>query len=104
MNKLHFIVQNGIAKANIIFVFHLERFFSEDIDHNIKPTDKQIKRNKVFLTVFDSEFSLVDELEIKELSEIDNDYFIKDGKLWLLINLDDELGFVRISLSNLLKQ
>lgn len=92
------------SKSKHYFRLSSRTIFSEDIDHNIKPTDKQIKRNKVFLTVFDSEFSLVDELEIKELSEIDNDYFIKDGKLWLLINLDDELGFVRISLSNLLKQ
>ncbi|WP_100627919.1 DUF4221 family protein [Algoriphagus formosus] len=92
------------SKSKHYFRLSSKTIFSEEIENNIKSSNRQIKKNKVFITVFDSDFNLVEELEIKELSEIDNDYFIKDGKLWLLINLDDELGFVRLSLSNLLKQ
>jgi hypothetical protein len=74
--------------------------FSEENKENSKSTYGEIQEIKVFLTVFDSEFNLLSELEIEELSAFDNDYFTKDGKLWLLINLDDEMGFVRISLNN----
>jgi hypothetical protein len=76
--------------------------FSEENKENSKATYGETQEIKVFLTVFDSEFNLLSELEIEELSDIDNDYFTKDGKLWLFINLDDEMGFVRISLNNVI--
>jgi len=74
--------------------------FSEENIENSKATYGEVEKIKVFLTVFDSKFNLLSELEIEELSEFDNDYFTKDGKLWLFVNLDDEMGFVRISLNN----
>lgn len=74
--------------------------FSEENKENSKANYGETQEIKVFLTVFDSEFNLLSELEIEELSDFDNDYFIKDGKLWLFINLDDELGFVRINFNN----
>ena len=77
--------------------------FSEENKENSKATYGETQEIKVFLTVFDSEFNLLSELEIEELSDFDNDYFIKDGKLWLFINLDDEMGFVRISLNNVIR-
>jgi len=76
--------------------------FSEENKENSKATYGEVQEIKVFLTVFDSEFNLLSELEIEELSDFDNDYFIKDGKLWLFINLDDEMGFVRLSLNNVI--
>lgn len=73
--------------------------FAEENIENSKTPYGEIQEIKVFLTVFDSEFNLLSELEIEELSDFDNDYFTKDGKLWLLINLDDEMGFVRLSIT-----
>lgn len=76
--------------------------FVEENKENSKATYGETQEIKVFLTVFDAEFNLLSELEIEELSDFDNDYFIKDGKLWLFINLDDEMGFVRINLNNVI--
>jgi hypothetical protein len=70
---------------------------------DIKPENAflpQIKETKVFLTVFDEDFNLVLEGEIPELVTESTKYFVKDGKLWVFANLDDEMGFVRISLGN----
>jgi hypothetical protein len=78
--------------------------FVEENKANSKATYGETQEIKVFLTVFDAEFNLLSELEIEELSDFDNDYFIKDGKLWLFINLDDEMGFVRLSLNNVISK
>ncbi len=78
--------------------------FSEKDEGNSKSTYGETQEIKVFLTVFDSEFNLLSELEIEELSDFDNDYFTKDGKLWLFINLDEEIGFVRIRLNNVISK
>ncbi|SIS63826.1 DUF4221 family protein [Belliella pelovolcani] len=70
---------------------------------DIKPENAflpQIKETKVFLTVFDDDFNLVLEGEIPELVTESTKYFVKDGKLWVFANLDDEMGFVRVSLGN----
>jgi Lhr-like helicase len=73
------------------------RIFHElDDDQVLIPKNKEIK---VYLSVFDREFNLLNELEIPELSYTHGKYFAINGKLWIFINLDDEMGFVRISLS-----
>ncbi len=55
---------------------------------------------KVFLTVFDQEFNFLSEIPIPELSNKSSaKYFVKDGKLWVFQNRDDELGFVRVAIS-----
>lgn len=84
------------------FRLSTKSIYSEENKENPKASYDETQEIKVFLTAFDSEFKLLSELEIKELSDFDNDYFIKDGKFWLLINLDDEMGFVRISLDNII--
>ncbi|TXE06438.1 DUF4221 family protein [Algoriphagus aquimarinus] len=82
------------------FRLSTKTIFSEENKELSNATHIETQEIKVFLTVFDSEFKLLSELEIEEFSDFDNDYFTKDGKLWLLLNLDDEMGFVRISLNN----
>lgn len=86
------------SKSKQYFRLSTKTIFSEENRGKSKSTYGEVQEVKVFLTVFDSEFNLLSELEIEELSDFDNDYFIKDGKLWLFTNLDDEMGFVRISL------
>jgi hypothetical protein len=51
----------------------------------------------VFLSVFDVEFNLLNEIPIPELNiSLSNKYFVKDGRLWIFKNRDDEMGFVII--------
>lgn len=52
-----------------------------------------------FLGVFDQEFNLLGEIPIPELQiDSSDEYFVKDGMLWVFENTDDEMGFVRIEL------
>ena len=53
----------------------------------------------VFLSVFDMEFNLLTEIPIPELTiNPSAKYFMKDGKLWVFKNREDEMGFVRIDI------
>lgn len=60
----------------------------------------QTKETKIFLTVFDEDFNLISEGEVPEFNSESVKYFAKDGKLWYFTNVDDELGFIRLSLGN----
>jgi hypothetical protein len=53
---------------------------------------------EVFLSIFDQDFKLIAESKIPELQKRPAKHFVKDGKIWLYENIDEELGFVRIRL------
>jgi|GEM_PF-6332071 len=56
----------------------------------------------VFLLKYDPEFKLLAEVKILDRQPQEGyktDYFIKDGMVWLRININDELGFVRFRVS-----
>lgn len=48
----------------------------------------------VFLSIFDKEFNLIAEAKIPELTQSPNVHFVKDGKIWIFENINDELAFV----------
>lgn len=48
----------------------------------------------VYLTVFDSEFNVMAESLVDNLTMPPGYHFVKDGKIWLYVNMEDELGFV----------
>jgi len=57
----------------------------------------EISDSKVYLSIFDADFKLLDERPIPELDgRTLSKYFVKDGMLWLFVNLEDELGFIRV--------
>lgn len=79
------------------------RLSAQRVYTDIKPENSffhQIKETKVFLTVFDEDFNLISEGEVPEFNSESVKYFAKDGKLWYFTNVDDELGFVILSLEN----
>ncbi|AFL83776.1 hypothetical protein Belba_1140 [Belliella baltica DSM 15883] len=53
----------------------------------------------VFLSVFDEDFKLIAESKIPEIQKRPAKHFVKDGKIWLFENIDDELAFVRITIN-----
>lgn len=65
-----------------------------------KVGDEPIKK-RVFLSVLNADFELLGEKELTELTFDKNPFpkFVKDGKLHLFLNLDDELAFIRISVN-----
>lgn len=66
---------------------------------DIKKQDEfisEILMTNVYLTVFDFQFNIISEVEIPELSSETGKYFVKNGKLWIYQNFNDELGFIVI--------
>lgn len=67
---------------------------------NTKPSDSLFPKPtgaSVYLTIYDADFNLVRESAIPELEQPPSYHFAKDGKIWLFENLEDEMGFVRLS-------
>ena len=57
-----------------------------------------ILKSNVVLSIFDEDLQLIREMLVPELVSERVKFFVKDGSLWVFKNIDDELGFVRISL------
>ena len=56
---------------------------------------------KIYLSVYDKNFNLVAESKIPQLTKRVSRHFAKDGKIWIFENIEDEMGFVRLSISDL---
>lgn len=53
--------------------------------------------SKLFLSILDEDFNLLGESDLTELGRVPTYGFVKDGKIWYFVNVDDELGFVRMA-------
>ncbi len=56
---------------------------------------------KVYLTVYDKDLNQIAESRIPMLTKKPAYHFVKDGKIWMYENMEDELGFVRLSILDL---
>lgn len=73
------------------------RFSYENIPVDVPLEEGERGKSRVFLTVLDQEFKILGEALVSELQEYPNIHFVKDGKIWIAKNIEDELGFVRLS-------
>lgn len=64
---------------------------------NIQDEEEKEKSN-VYLTILDKNFKVLGETLVKELQSSPTIHFVKDGKIWMYENVDDELGFVRMGI------
>jgi len=55
----------------------------------------------VFLTVMDNALQIIAETPLPMFDKYPSNHFVKDGKIWIFENLEDEMGFVRLSISDL---
>jgi hypothetical protein len=53
---------------------------------------------EVFLTIFDENLEMLAESKISGITMPPQKHFAKDGKIWMFVNVEDELGFARISM------
>lgn len=76
--------------------FSSQSYFGEEKDEygSYIPT-----RSDVFLSVFDENLELIAEALIPELTQKPKRHFVKDGKIWMYENRDDELAFVRMEVN-----
>lgn len=58
-------------------------------------------KSSVYLTVFDADFNVIAESLVEDLTKPPGFHFVKDGKIWMYENVEDELGFVRLSILDL---
>lgn len=54
--------------------------------------------SQVFLTVFDKDLNILSETRVRELNRRPGFHFAKDGAIWIFENMEDEMGFVRLSI------
>lgn len=59
---------------------------------------EEVYKSSVYLTVFDADFNVIAESLVEDLTKPPGFHFVKDGMLWLFVNLEDELGFVRLNI------
>lgn len=52
---------------------------------------------EVFMAVLDEDFNVLSEHKVDELKKNPGYHFLKDGKIWIFENLEDEMGFIRLS-------
>lgn len=58
------------------------------------------KGDKVYLSVYDIDLNLLGESEMPILNKIPNFHFVKDGKIWIFENIEDEMAFIRLSINS----
>jgi hypothetical protein len=78
-----------------------QRFYRFSYNHlpRENPLEQgELPKYLVFLTIFDKDLNVLGEAEVQELDYVPNVHFVKDGKIWLYKNIDDELAFVRLSI------
>jgi hypothetical protein len=75
------------------------RFSYETLPKENIQDEEEKQKSKVYLTILDKDFKVLGETLVKELSKYPSTHFVKDGKIWMYENVDDELGFVRIGIN-----
>lgn len=72
------------------------RFSYEEIFPLQENENNLAKEARVYLTALDKSFTILSEQLLPDLTFIPTKAFAKGGNIWIPINLEDELGFVRI--------
>lgn len=74
------------------------RFSYESIPKENFIDEEEKQKSKVYLTILDKDFKVLGETFVKGLQSSPATHFVKDGKIWMYENVDDELGFVRMGI------
>lgn len=84
------------------------KFFSDQegyfyrFSHKVKlseDTEDNEPKAEVFLTIFDQDLNQLAESSVQGLDFKPEFYFHKDGKIWIFQNMEDEMAFIRLSVS-----
>jgi len=77
-------------------VYYRFSYQEYDFEEEFNPSAKS--KYQVFLSILDSDLQLISEHQLPELDKRPTKPFVKDGKIWMMENIDDELAFVRLSM------
>ncbi|MBD3628428.1 DUF4221 family protein [Cyclobacterium sp.] len=53
---------------------------------------------EVYLTLFDENLEMLAETAVPDITMPPQMHFVKDGKIWMFVNVEDEVGFARLSM------
>jgi hypothetical protein len=84
-------------KNKRFYRFSFETSPLENTDWPLFQPAEQKPLSKLFLSIFDEDFNLLGESDVSHLGSVPTYAFVKEGKIWFYVNVDDELGFVRMS-------
>lgn len=74
---------------------YYENYFDSEEVEGLFP---QPSGANVYLAIYDKDLKLIQETQLPFLTQKPSRYFTKGGMLWIFINLEDDMGFVRLKL------
>lgn len=77
------------------------RFSHQAVNIGNTATGEEAYKSSVYLTVFDADFNVIAESLVEDITNPPGFHFVKDGKIWMYVNVEDEMGFVRLSVLDL---
>jgi hypothetical protein len=99
MQRISTLLREEVNFSRMIWDNQNEVFYRFTNFNLPKTADEEIKVRS-FISILSSEFKFLGEKEITYLGiKYPNPQFAKDGKVWLFLNLEDELAYVRLSVN-----
>ena len=70
--------------------------FGEELDAY---GEAKVSSSEVFLTLIDKNLNIIKETKLENYTKQPPNHFFRDNTIWLYENIDDELGFVRLTIN-----
>ena len=83
----------------IFYRFSYFKRFVEEENEESQPNRTE-NNDEVYLTILDENLKIIGESKVPGLKTAPKTYFVKDGKIWIFENIDDEMAFVRLSINS----
>lgn len=84
----------------IFYRFSYFKRFVEKENEWDQPLDLPESDDEVYLTILDENLQIIGESKVPELKTAPGTHFVKDGKIWIFENIDDEMAFIRLSIDS----
>jgi hypothetical protein len=84
----------------VYYRFSFISVFDDSVELDKGNPFPQASEAKVYLTVYDKDLNMIGESFMPMITSRSEFHFAKDGKLWVFENIEDEMGFVRLSISD----
>jgi hypothetical protein len=94
MEEINFLLPVFDEKNKVYYRFSYAMEF--DDEENPDSLLEEVKNTKVYLSIYDENLHMLRESPIPLLNKKPGHHFVKDGKIWIFENIEDEMGFVRI--------
>lgn len=91
--EINFIAPFWDEKNQIFYRFSYQNLPTES-------TNRERVKSEVYLTAFDKDLNMLGETLVPQLTKKPAKHFAKDGKIWIYENLNDEMGFVVLTISD----